>query len=46
VKMLFDVLIGGKDLADFHEGFPTVKPEQSVAVLKLAYEAVIKSSSR
>ena len=36
VRTLFDVLMKGKPLDDFLEGFPTVSREQAVAVLRHA----------
>ena len=38
VKNLFDYLVMGYDLKDFHYSFPSVHPETAVAALKMAKE--------
>ena len=40
VKNLFDYVKGGHTIADFVEDFPSVKPEQALAVLELAEQSV------
>ncbi len=36
VKNLFDYIKGGHTIAEFVDDFPSVKPDQAVAVLELA----------
>ena len=38
VQTLFDYLEGGETIADFLEGFPTVKRDQVIGFLKAAAE--------
>jgi uncharacterized protein (DUF433 family) len=40
VRSLFDYLEGGESLEDFLHQFPSVKREQTIAVLDAAYEKV------
>lgn len=40
VRSLFDYLEGGDTLAEFLHQFPSVKREQTIAVLDAAYETV------
>jgi uncharacterized protein (DUF433 family) len=40
VRTLFDVLAHGDPLSEFLRGFPSVEPEQAVAVLRMARELV------
>jgi uncharacterized protein (DUF433 family) len=40
VRSLFDYLEGGDTLAEFLRQFPSVKREQTIAVLDAAYETI------
>lgn len=41
VKNLFDYLMGGHDLAEFLEDFPSVREEQAIGVLELAKDSLL-----
>ena len=44
VRSLFDYLEGGDTLEEFLHQFPSVKREQTIAVLDAAYEAVTEDA--
>ena len=44
VESLFDYLEGGETLNEFLRQFPSVKPEQAIAALKMARDSVISSA--
>ena len=44
VKNLFDYLVMGHDLKDFHYSFPTVHPEQAVSTLNMAKDAMKRAA--
>jgi uncharacterized protein (DUF433 family) len=41
VQSLFDYLEGGETLAEFLDQFPTVRREQAVAALEIAYDSIV-----
>lgn len=44
VDILFDYLIGGHNLAEFFEVYPTVRRDQAVAALEVGRESVLDSA--
>jgi uncharacterized protein (DUF433 family) len=45
VRSLFDYLEGGDTIQEFLHQFPSVKREQAVAVLDVAYETVVADAT-
>ncbi len=44
VRTLVDYLKGGETLADFLEGFPSVRPEQAATFLQIALASALAES--